>query len=63
MVIKTGWRVSGTGVGQWLGSVAVDGEWPPPLSTWQSNMSNSGYLRIARQAGIATSPPQLRPIS
>ena len=24
---------------------------------------NSGYLRIARQAGIATSPPQSRPIS
>ena len=35
------------------------------VSSWSSDAAkvNSGYLRIARQAGIATSPPQLRPIS
>ena len=32
------------------------------LSTDSSKL-NSGYLRIARQAGIATSPPKSRPIS
>ena len=35
------------------------------LTSWSTDSSklNSGYLRIARQAGIATSPPQSRPIS
>ena len=35
------------------------------VSSWSSDAAkvNSGYLRIARQAGIATSPPQSRPIS
>ena len=35
------------------------------LRSWSTDSSklNSGYLRIARQAGIATSPPQSRPIS
>ena len=35
------------------------------LMSWSTDSSklNSGYLRIARQAGIATSPPQSRPIS
>ena len=35
------------------------------LTSWSRDSSklNSGYLRIARQAGIATSPPQSRPIS
>ena len=35
------------------------------VTSWSANSSklNSGYLRIARQAGIATSPPQSRPIS
>ena len=35
------------------------------VSPWSSDAAkvNSGYLRIARQAGIATSPPQSRPIS
>ena len=35
------------------------------LTSWSTDSSklNSGYLRIARQAGIATSTPQSRPIS
>ena len=35
------------------------------VSTWHTGSSrlNSTYLRIARQAGIATSPPMFRPIS
>ena len=35
------------------------------VTSWNADSSklNSGYLRIARQAGIATSPPQSRPIS
>ena len=35
------------------------------VSSWSSDAAklNSGYLRIARQAGIVTSPPQSRPIS
>ena len=33
------------------------------LGSANSSKLNSGYLRIARQAGIATSPPQSRPIS
>ena len=35
------------------------------VSTWHTGSSrlNSTYLRIARQAGIATSPPMSRPIS
>ena len=35
------------------------------VTSWSTDSSklNSGYLRIARQAGIATSPPQSRPIS
>ena len=35
------------------------------LTSWSTDSSklNSGYLRIARQAGIATSPPQSRIIS
>ena len=35
------------------------------LMSWSTDSSklNSGYLRIARQAGIATSPPQSWPIS
>ena len=35
------------------------------LTSWSTDSSklNSGYLRIARQAGITTSPPQSRPIS
>ena len=35
------------------------------VSFWSTDSSklNSGYLRIARQAGIATSPPQSRPFS
>ena len=35
------------------------------LMSWSTDSSklNSGYLRIARQAGIATSPPQSRTIS
>ena len=35
------------------------------VSSWNTNSShlNSTYLRIARQAGIATNPPLSRPIS
>ena len=35
------------------------------VTSWSTDSSklNSGYLRIARQIGIATSPPQSRPIS
>ena len=35
------------------------------VSTWHTGSSrlNSGYLRIARQAGIASAPPMSRPIS
>ena len=35
------------------------------VTSWSTDSSklNSGYLRMARQAGIATSPPQSRPIS
>ena len=35
------------------------------LTSWSTDSSklNSGYLRIARQTGIATSPPQSRTIS
>ena len=35
------------------------------VTSWSSDAAilNSGYLRIARQAGIPTSPPQSRPIS
>ena len=35
------------------------------VTSWSTDSSklNSGYLRIARQAGIATSPPQSRTIS
>ena len=35
------------------------------LTSWSTDSFklNSGYLRIARQAGIATSPPQSQPIS
>ena len=35
------------------------------VTSWSSDAAklNSGYLRIARQAGIATSPPQSQPIS
>ena len=35
------------------------------VSSWSTDSSklNSGYLRIARQAVIATSPPQSRPIA
>ena len=38
---------------------------PETVTSWSTDSTklNSGYLRIARQAGIATSPPQSCPIS
>ena len=38
---------------------------PETVTSWSTDSTklNSGYLRIARQAGIATSHPQSRPIS
>ena len=50
---------------KWYGAHQQTKSTDDTVSSWSSDAAkvNSGYLRIARQAGIATSPPQSRPIS
>ena len=50
---------------KWYGFHANAKDSDQSVSSWHTGSSklNSTYLRIARQAGIATSPPMSRPIS